>query len=374
MQSEFHHVALDCVRYSLVWEDAGTLYDALDIAAGDHLLVITSAGCNVFNALLKDPATVTAIDLNPVQNKLLLLKKHIVLRHDHATLRACLGLDGKEAVAAAWQRVQATLPEEAVAYWAPHVKAHAQGLLASGRLETYIHGFYQTLDSGLQYKLQQLLYCSDVEEQYNYFMRELHPTSFSSSFIEYFDDKNLSKGRDPKLSRYAGESGGQAFYNRLVKQVSSQLVSSNFYFRFFFFGPLHIPEELLPPCYRQQHFEELKRALSKLTIVTAEAIDYLMSPRGKHINKASLSNIFEYTSEQEFIKVCSSLYQESTRKLRIVFWNLLHEQGLREQAPAGMIASTADPLAAPACFYFKGVRILDRNSVASHQPELITKQ
>lgn len=366
MQSEFCHVALDRIRYSLVWEDAATFCNALQITPGDHVLVVTSAGCNALHALLQHPASVTAVDINPVQNELLLLKKHIILQHDHAVLRACMGLDGEEAVAAAWKKVQSTLPQPAAAYWTAFFQAHPRGLLTAGRLEAYITGFTETLDAKIRDKLARLLTCSSVEEQSAYFLQELHGTAFTRSFIEYFDDQNLSKGRDPKLFRYAEESGGQAFYTRLAKQLSSVLVAKNFFFRFFFFGPLHIPEEALPPCYRQQHFHRLQQALSKLTIVTAEAVDHLLSA-GAHINKASLSNIFEYTSEQEFVNACSSLYKERHRRLRLVFWNLLHGQG-NPQATAGWQTRITDNLSSPeSCFYFKDVRILDNSPV--HLPE-----
>ncbi|PIH04228.1 hypothetical protein CS542_01275 [Pedobacter sp. IW39] len=76
MNSEFYNLDLDRIRYSLVWEDSQTFTDRLRSGTNDHLLVITSAGCNALNMLLKDPASVTAADLNPVQNKLLLLKQH----------------------------------------------------------------------------------------------------------------------------------------------------------------------------------------------------------------------------------------------------------------------------------------------------------
>ena len=367
MQSEFYNVALDRLRYSLVWEDSCTLYTSLDIDSKDHVLVITSAGCNVLNALLKSPASVTAIDINPVQNKLLLLKKHIILSHDHATLRACMGLDGKEAVADAWQRVQLTLPHESVGYWSSFFDAHPEGLLTSGKLESYITGFYGTLDAESRNRLKQLLLFKCVQEQHDYFMQNLHDTSFTTSFIEYFNDHNLSKGRDPKLFKYADESGGEAFYRRLLDQLSSVLVSSNFYFRFFFFGPQNMPEELLPPCYKQESFVQLQSLLSRLTIVTSEAIEYLLSPGGMHINKASLSNIFEYISHEEFTKVCSSLYMKDDRQLKIVFWNLLHEQGHEAQRLDEVIIRTLENTASSqSCFYFKDVRTLENNIGSAH--------
>ncbi len=371
MQSEFYNVALDRIRYSLVWEDSQTLFDALNINTKDHLLIITSAGCNVLNALLKNPATATAVDINPVQNKLLLLKKHIILHHDFETYQSLLGLEGKNAVSTAGKKLFKTLPANEKSYWSGFLNNHPDGLLTSGKLESYITGFYKTLEDDVQKKLQQLITFKDVKKQYDFFMEHLHNSSLRQDFITYFDDQNLSKGRHPNLFKYANESGGEAFYKRLVKQVSSVLVSSNFYFRFFFFGPQNIPEQLLPPCYQQQNFEPLKEAVSKLTIITSEAIDYLLSPEGKHINKASLSNIFEYTSVSEFKNACNSLYKNSNRQLKIVYWNLLHEQGHEEQAIDGLSVKILEDNTSQSCFYFKDVRILDSSILTSHQHKLI---
>ena len=88
MNSEFANLVLDQVRYSLVWEDSRTLHAALAIGPADHVLVVTSAGCNVLNALLAGPRQVTAIDLNPVQNALLQLKCHLIAHHEPEALRA----------------------------------------------------------------------------------------------------------------------------------------------------------------------------------------------------------------------------------------------------------------------------------------------
>src|SRR5690606_21421956 len=111
-----------------------------------------------------------------------------------------------------------------------------EGLLTSGKLETYIRGFIHTLSDDAKGKLKHLLTFKSVQQQYDYFKQEIDDTSFTNNFITYFDDRNLSKGRDPRLFKYAEESGGKAFYSRLAKHLSTVLVSSNFYFRFFFFG------------------------------------------------------------------------------------------------------------------------------------------
>jgi S-adenosylmethionine-diacylglycerol 3-amino-3-carboxypropyl transferase len=369
MHSEFYNVSLDRIRYSLVWEDATTLYHALNIDSSDNLLITTSAGCNVLNALLKSPASVTAVDINPVQSKLLSLKQHIILHHDYATLRGCMGLDGKEAAAGASQLLKTTLPKEDFDYWNSFFYAHPDGLLTSGKLEAYLTGFLSILPNDVQVKFCRLLSFNNVEEQYEYFMKELDNTSFTPAFIGYFDDQNLSKGRAPQLFKYAKESGGEAFYKRLVKQVSDELVADNFYFRFLFFGPNGLPEKILPPCYQKENFDLLKQHVSRLKIVTAEAVAYLFSVEGEKINKCSLSNIFEYTSEKEFASVCSALHEKRKTPLRIVFWNVLNGQGEQKLSVDGINLTEAKG-SKGSCFYFRSVRVLDVHPASVQSPQV----
>ena len=63
------------IRYSQVWEDYELLKQGLKIQSDDHILSIASAGCNALAMLLEEPASVTAVDLNPSQTAICHLKK-----------------------------------------------------------------------------------------------------------------------------------------------------------------------------------------------------------------------------------------------------------------------------------------------------------
>lgn len=365
MHSAFYNVALDRLRYSLVWEDSYPLYHGLDLQPDDRVLVITSAGCNVLNTLLKNPRQVIAIDLNPMQNKLLLLKEHVILYHEHAVFRALMGFDGSAGVAGAFQQLDGTLPADGRGYWASFFESHPEGILTAGKLEAYITGFFETLDAGTRQKLHGLIERDEVRAQWNFFRDELHAGSFRDQFIQYFDDQNLSKGRDPALFKYAQESGGVAFYNRLLRQLSTTVVKNNFFFRFFFFGPRQLPESILPPCYQQRNYYALRAQLPRLTVVDGEAVDYLLSAGGGAVTKASLSNIFEYTDQTEFRRVCRLLGSRSGWRLRFVFWNLLQEQGAFLDADGWNDVPVSDPVTQDAaCFYFRNWRVVETKPVA----------
>lgn len=359
MNTEFENVDLNLIRYSLVWEGANTLYQGLEIQPDDELLMITSAGCNVFNALLKNPKQLIAIDLNPEQNRLLSLKKHLIEQHNHQVFVSLMGFCGKDAVKEAWKEVATTLEPEIQEHWEEFFSKNPKGILFSGKLETYILNFLPWLPQEIQQKLKHLITYSDIELQADYFQKELDSSLFKERFIEYFDRQNLSKGRDLKLFKYVSESGGQIFYSRLKKIVENQLLKDNFYFRFFFFGPTGIPPTILPPCYCKENFEKLKAALPALKICTGEAVEYLLSQDGKTINKAGLSNIFEYVNEVQFHTVCNRIFKTREHPLRIIFWNLLQSQGdahcaeflLQEKS---RLLSQQEP-----CFYFQNVRVME---------------
>lgn len=355
MKSEFTQLDLGLIRYSLVWEDSYTLYKALDISTHDHLLVITSAGCNVLNVLLKNPASVTAIDLNPFQNKLLLLKKHIILNHEYEVFYALLGFAGEEAVNNAKQELIKTLPVDEQPFWLAFFDEHPNGLLSSGKLEAYITSFYSTLSTDIQETFQQLLRFMDVKAQYEFFKTHLHTSTFKADFIAYYSDENLQKGRDSKLLKYAAEPIGPTFYKRLLKQLNTALVRENFHFRFFFFGLQGLPDDVLPPCYRRENYEILKQRLHKVSTFEGEALDFILSEKGWAITKAALSNIFEYISQEEFDHMCKELVKGPDRKLRFAFWNLLNGQGEEPVNYKGRIEFKNRSLSPFSSFYFKNV-------------------
>lgn len=368
MNSEFYGVALNRLRYSLVWEAGDTLREALAVGPADHVLVVTSAGCNVLNALLLNPRSVTAIDLNPVQNRLLLLKCHLIRHHGPGRLRALMGFDGPPAVGPAWRAVAPTLPADVQAYWQPFFAAHPGGILTAGKLEAYILGFLPTLAPATQAKMRRLIGFATVAAQQRYFLTELDGTAFQAQFVAYFDEANLSKGRDPALFKYAPESGGEAFYARLKTTLATKLVRDNFFFRFFFFGPVGLPAALLPPCYRPENHAALRRQLPKLQVLTGEAVGHLGSPAGQHITKASLSNIFEYASPQEFGQEMAALFPAGGRPLRLVYWNLLQDQGSASAGPLPLSSASGRLSREDGCFYFRNVRLLDAALTAAPAP------
>lgn len=359
METEFKYVPFDVIRYSMVWEGADTLVKGLQPKGGDHLLVITSGGCNVLNMLLEENESVTAVDLNPLQNNLLHLKGHIIHQHPYAVYSALMGFDGHEAVGPAAEAVCASLPYDQKDFWKRIFEQYPEGLLLAGKLELYITAFHKELSALQQELMNTLFHCASLAEQYNCF-EALKQTDFKERFVGYFDSKQLSKGRDPRLFKYTSDPGGLSFYLRLQEFLKSHLLSGSFISRFFFYGPAGMPQELRPACYQEKHYAKLVSSWHKLHTHTGEAIDFLCSPEAAKINKASLSNIFEYTSPEIFEATVGELLNLREHPLRFMYWNLLNDQGgALKTLPAYQKCISESLTEAEDCFYFDSVNLFE---------------
>lgn len=342
-----------------MWEDYKSLYEGLTIQYNDQLLIITSAGCNVLNSLLKLPERIVAIDLNPYQNKLLEFKLQLYKYSDYETLSVLLGIKKTKSIDECLEQVKNLFSSEEYQAWVDFFKQHPEGLLCSGQLENYINNFYYQLDEQEQIHLHNMFKTEHLEEQKEIFQLLLSSTKFEIKFKEYFDDAHLSKGRDPKLFKYADENGGIAFYNRLVAHVNKSLLKDNFYIYFFFFGLKEIDEQLLPPCYRKENFHIIKNNTDIIEIHTGDVMEYIEKNKDFSINKASLSNIFEYTSTGVFEQSVASIKKNSKIK-EFIFWNLLHEQGISKPSRFYVNQKVSHRISeTESCFYFKNVRVLN---------------
>src|SRR5215475_8119078 len=80
--------------YNTCWEDPRLDRVALNLGPDDRLVVITSAGCNALDYLLAGCGEIHAVDVNPIQNALLDLKRAAVLNLDHDSFFELFG-DGR---------------------------------------------------------------------------------------------------------------------------------------------------------------------------------------------------------------------------------------------------------------------------------------
>ncbi|MGE7386501.1 DUF3419 family protein [Streptomyces sp. NPDC004126] len=112
--------------YNVCWEDPALDRAALRLGPDDHVLVITSAGCNALDYLLAGAGRVSAVDVNPRQTALLELKRAAARRLEHPEFFALFG-HGRTPRARVLYRdvLRPDLSPFARRYWDRHIDAFA---------------------------------------------------------------------------------------------------------------------------------------------------------------------------------------------------------------------------------------------------------
>lgn len=104
--------------YNACWEDPRLDRIALQLGSDDHVMVITSGGCNALDYLLEGPRHVHAVDVNWRQNALLELKVAGIRSLDYETFFSLFGrgrLDDWDRVYS--EKLRGHLSDRARQYW-----------------------------------------------------------------------------------------------------------------------------------------------------------------------------------------------------------------------------------------------------------------
>jgi S-adenosylmethionine-diacylglycerol 3-amino-3-carboxypropyl transferase len=316
---------VETLRYSMVWEDHRLLERGLEVGPGDDVLSICSAGDNVLNLLLSDPKSVTAIDMSPAQIALLELKIAGIKTLDHSDFAILVGAQHGDALAA-YDSARGSLDEVTRGYWDKRRDDIATGLMMSGRLERYISRFQRDhLSMVWSHDLiENLLSSPDLSAQRWLFAEEANTDEFRERFEAYFGRENMAAmGRDPAQFEHVDEGDVGGYFRKRFTWVCTQLsLPGNPYIEAFLTGAFR-DMWFAPPYLKAEHFETLRQRVDRITLVVDEVERHLHECDAGRYNKANLSDIFEYMSEELADRVFGALADRLRSGGRIAYWNLL---------------------------------------------------
>ncbi|MEE2960696.1 MAG: DUF3419 family protein [Myxococcota bacterium] len=314
------------IRYAQVWEDSNLLEKGLNIQPDDRILSIGSAGDNAFALLLEEPQTVVAVDLNPAQTSLIELKLAAIQEFEHDDFLSLLGLKTDKSAVELYKQIKAKLPDYAQAFWDNQTHILETGLVNHGRLEQYFKNlrticFDKFVDSDA---LNAFCRMNDPAKQAVAFEELIAHPKFLPTFIQYTGpDRIAQEGRDPAQFKFVTmEEVGEYFFNRM-KTISTTLpMRSNFYMHQFYLGG-YVDLETVPPYLKAENYEKLRSLLPRFSVEMVP-IDQPVRhhPKG-YFNKANLSDLFEYLSEEQTTDILGVLADKFRSGGRIAYWNLL---------------------------------------------------
>jgi S-adenosylmethionine-diacylglycerol 3-amino-3-carboxypropyl transferase len=273
--------------YNTCWEDPALDRVALKLGPSDRVVVISSAGCNALDYLLAGAGEVNAVDVNPIQNALLELKKVAALTLDYGSFFELFGQgQTPQARQMYGDAIRPHLSKVAQNYWDRHITF----FLGKG----WRKSFYYRGTSGLLAKLvlvnahlmhrlrepiQDLLAAKTIERQREIYESRIRPRIWTP-WLRWFLSRSFTltllgvpwPQRDQIITQYPG--GVSRFIRDSLEAVLCHLpFHNNYFWRVYFQG--HYTPDCCPEYLRKENFQALRSALSRLKIYTMTITDYL---------------------------------------------------------------------------------------------------
>ena len=196
---------MNTIHYSQSWEDPQPLTDALNINPADHVLSIASAGDNTFALLLKNPVSITAIDVNPVQIDLMELKIRAIQYLNYEDFISFLGFRKCSNRNKLYSYIRRDLSERARNYWDTQPKKISIGVAHCGKFESYFKIFRNFVLPFIHSRenIQQLLSSQCFEQQVVFYNSVWNNIRWRVLFRIFFCKFILGHfGRDPSFFNY----------------------------------------------------------------------------------------------------------------------------------------------------------------------------
>jgi S-adenosylmethionine-diacylglycerol 3-amino-3-carboxypropyl transferase len=258
--------------YNQCWEDPRLDHTALNIGKNDHILAITSAGCNVLDYALSSPKKISAVDMNPKQNALLDLKMAGIRALDYETFFEIFGYGRHPDFSLIYySQLRPHLSTESQHFW-----DHHQGYFSgpAWRPSFYFRGTSGLVARMINYyvdltrirpHVERIFECDTQEEQSAIYFEKLKPefwnkaarwTSRQEAFMYL-----LGVPRPQLAQIQKGYQGGVSqFIEDCIETVFSKISLKDNYFWWLYFNGAY-SKHRCPEYLKEENFRRLKGGL-----------------------------------------------------------------------------------------------------------------
>ena len=319
-------VNLSIIRYSQCWEDTEILLEGLKIKENDICLSIGSAGDNSFSLLTKNPKKVYRLDLNKTQVAVIELKKIMYKELNYSEFINFIGIENMNVSnrVEIYEKYKNHLTQESEEYWNKNIRLIEKGVIHSGKFENFFKIFREKVLPLVhsRKRIDELLTEKTKEERIKFYDKKWNNIRMKLMFKIFLNRKSVGKnGRDPEFFKYVGrEKSFSEYIKGRVKVALVDLDPSKNEYLYYIAKGYYKKEK--PFAYREENFELIKKNIDKIVIVS-KTIEEFMENLDFKIDKYNLSDIFEYMSYGNYIKLYSEIIKNSSENARICYWNLM---------------------------------------------------
>lgn len=288
--------------YNCTWEDPRIDRELLNIDSSSSLVVITSAGCNILDYLLDQPASIHSVDINPRQNFLLQLKLALFLCSDHTTLFQIFGLGSHPDFKTVLNKLKPYLSRPCFEYWSrcsymfsgkglrPSFYWHGTtGFLAwmiwlgTRLLPVNVKSYAVALFGSRSLEMQSTIYEAGELYLWPLWLSFIVSSSFAMSLIGVPPPQvNLIQTHYP---------GGLLSYikDKLRNVMTSLPLHDNYFWHVYSFGCYS--EACCPSYLVSNHFNQLASLVDRITTYNSSVSDFLQNNPGQYTHFILLDHL-----------------------------------------------------------------------------------
>lgn len=321
--------------YTQIWEDPAIDMAALALRPGERVLSIASAGCNAIAYLTEDPASVTAVDLNPAHLALARLKAGVIAAApDHDALIRFFGTaDDSRNVAWFDREIAARLDPETRSWWQARdwrgrrrIQFFARGFFAHGLLGRSI-GLLHLLAGALRVDLAAGLRQPDVAAQAAWFEQNIAPV-FANRFVQWLCRSPLvvyNLGIPPAQYQALCEGRPERMADVLcdrVRRLATTGPSAENYFAWQAFGrryPVEGGDQGLPPYLQARHFAGIKARIGRVDFRHATLRGHLETQPASSLDAYVLLDAQDWMTPAELCALWTEIRRTARPGARVVF-------------------------------------------------------
>jgi S-adenosylmethionine-diacylglycerol 3-amino-3-carboxypropyl transferase len=327
------------LNYSSVNEDWRTEATALACSAGSNVLCMTGSGARPLDLLALGPARVVAVDANPAQNALLILKAAAMGQLPFEKYVRFLGL----APARSGERLAVLaslspyLPPDVADFWNTQRRAVATGVLWAGRWERYFRVTARAARLLRPRATARLFSFDDIAAQRRFVAR-----SWDSALGRLLTRLVLSRTaarfllRDPAFATARNLDAGRFVHERMTAHLAGVLAKESFMVSLVLRGRL--PAKDLPPHLTPSGVEAIRPRLDRLVVLTTDVVDLLEdAARVERFDAFSLSDIPSYLTQERFERLLDGLVRRAAPGARFCIRLFLVRPSFPERFTARLV-------------------------------------
>lgn len=300
----FQLVHSNSLVYNTCWEDPAIDRIALDLGPNDRIVMLTSAGCNALDYVLKSPKHIYAVDVNPRQNALLDLKIAGIRALDFETFFAIFGrgrLSNFRDVYRGYLRPQLAprsqdIWDRNLDYFTNRNGFYYRG--ASGAVARMINYYIDLTKTRSGFEA--LLRAESLEEQHELYHSLVKPSLWNKAIRwAVSTDASLSFVGVPRPQRQQveyGYAGGIAKYiEDCVEAVFTKiLLKSNYFWSLYLQG--EYTRERCPEYLKEENFRLLKQGLVDRISTHTDSLAHFLDQSKQNFSRFVLLDHMDWLS------------------------------------------------------------------------------